>query len=119
MRHLLAALSVLAAVPTLASPPAGPAPAAGSVKEVQIKVTTSGFEPKEVKAKKGQPIALVFTRTTEQTCITAIDMPAEEVKSFELPLNKAVTLTITPKKAGVERFHCSAMGMGDGKLIVE
>lgn len=113
MRHLLAALALLSALPTLAAPPAG------SVKEVQIKVTSKGFEPQVVKAKKGQPISLVFTRTTEETCITAIDMPAEDVKSFELPLNKAVTLTITPKNAGVEKFHCSAMAMGDGKLIVE
>ncbi|HYS80824.1 MAG TPA: cupredoxin domain-containing protein [Anaeromyxobacteraceae bacterium] len=113
MRHLLAALALLSAAPTLAAPPAG------SVKEVQIKVTTKGFEPHEVKAKKGQPISLVFTRTTEDTCITAIDVPAENVKEFALPLNKAVTLTLTPKKAGVEKFHCSAMGMGDGKLIVE
>ncbi len=113
MRHLLVALALLSADPTLAAPPAG------NVKEVQIKVTSNGFEPHEVKAKKGQPIALVFTRTTEETCITAIDMPAENVKEFALPLHKAVTLTVTPKKAGVEKFHCSAMGMGDGKLIVE
>ena len=41
------------------------------------------------------------------------------MKNFELPLHKAVTLTITPRKAGVEKFHCSAMAMGNGKLIVE
>ena len=117
MRHFLAALALVSAAPTFAAPPPeAPAPKA---KEVQIKVTSSGFEPREVKAKKGQPIALVFTRTTEQTCITAIDMPAENVKDFALPLDKAVTLTVTPKKAGVEKFHCSAMAMGDGKLIVE
>ena len=117
MRHLLAALALLSAAPAFAAPPeAGAAPKA---KEVQIKVTSNGFEPQVVKAKKGQPISLVFTRTTEDTCITAVDMPAENVKGFELPLHKAVTLTVTPKKAGVEKFHCSAMAMGDGKLIVE
>ncbi len=114
MRHVLAALALLTAAPALGGPPDAP-----KTKEVQIKVTDYGFEPRQVKAKKDQPIALVFTRTTEQTCITAIDMPAENVKSFELPLHKAVTLTITPRKAGVEKFYCSAMGMGDGKLIVE
>jgi plastocyanin domain-containing protein len=117
MRHLLTTLALLTAVPAFAAPPE--AAAAPKAKEVQIKVTDKGFEPQVVKAKKGQPISLVFTRTTEETCITAIDMPAEDVKSFELPLNKAVTLTITPKKAGVEKFHCSAMAMGNGKLIVE
>jgi len=114
MRHLFAALALLVAAPAFAGPPDAP-----KAKEVQIKVTDNGFEPREVRAKKDQPIALVFTRTTERTCITAIDMPAENVKSFELPLHKAVTLTVTPRKVGVEKFHCSAMGMGDGKLIVE
>ena len=116
MRHLLAALALLSAAPAFAAPPEA---AASNAKTVQIKVTDKGFEPQVVKAKKGQPISLVFTRTTEDTCITAIDMPAENVKELALPLNKAVALTVTPKKAGVEKFHCSAMGMGDGKLIVE
>ena len=114
MRHLLAALALVAAACAIAGPPDAP-----KAQEVQIKVTDNGFEPREVKAKKDQPIALVFTRTTERTCITAIDMPAENVKNFELPLHKSVTLTVTPRKAGVEKFHCSAMGMGNGKLIVE
>ena len=93
MRHFLAALALVSAAPTFAAPPPeAPAPKA---KEVQIKVTSNGFEPQVVKAKKGQPISLVFTRTTEDTCITAVDMPAENVKGFELPLNKAVTLTVT------------------------
>jgi plastocyanin domain-containing protein len=37
---------------------------------------------------------------------------------LDLPLNKPVSVTVTPKKAGVERFHCSAMAMGDGRLDV-
>ena len=39
-------------------------------------------------------------------------------RNLDLPLNKAVSVTVTPKKTGVEPFHCSAMGMGDGKLVV-
>ena len=86
--------------------------------KVEIKVTSDGFEPRVVKVKKGEPVTLVFTRTVERTCITAIDIPAENVKGFELPLNKPVSLTFTPKKAGEEKFHCSAMGMGNGKIVV-
>jgi plastocyanin domain-containing protein len=109
MRHLLVALTLLAAAPALAGEPP----------KIQIKVTDAGFEPREVKIKKGQPTTLVFTRTTDRTCITAIDIPDEKVKDFDLPLNKAVSLTVTPKKAGVEKFHCSAMAMGNGKLLVQ
>jgi plastocyanin domain-containing protein len=103
---------------TLVLAVAAPALAAEPARKVDIKVTDAGFEPREVKAKKGQPLTLVFTRTTDRTCITAIDIPDEKVKGVELPLNKAVAVTVTPKKAGVEAFHCSAMAMGNGKLIV-
>ena len=113
--RLAALLALLVALPVLA---ADKAPAATG-KTIEIKVTDKGFEPKEVKVKKGQPVTLSFLRTTDRTCIKAIDIPAEKVKGFELPLNKAVALTITPAKAGVEKFHCTAMAMGDGKIVVE
>jgi plastocyanin domain-containing protein len=104
---------LLLAVPVLAADP----PAAG--RTVEIKVTEAGFEPREVKARKGEALTLVFTRVTDRTCIRAIDIPDEEVKGFQLPLGEPVSLTITPKKAGVKAFHCSAMGMGNGRIVVE
>jgi plastocyanin domain-containing protein len=85
---------------------------------VVIKVTEDGFQPKDVKAKKGEPITLVFERMTEDTCMTAVDIPDENVKELDLPLKKPVSVTVRPKKAGVEKFHCSAMAMGDGRIIV-
>jgi plastocyanin domain-containing protein len=107
MRHLVIAAALLVAAPALAAP------------TVSIDVTDQGFEPQRVTVKKGEPTTLVFTRRTEQTCITAIDIPAEGVKNLELPLQKPVSVTITPKKKGVEKFHCSAMAMGDGRIVVE
>jgi plastocyanin domain-containing protein len=112
MRKLLMALALLAAAPALAGE-------AKAGKKVEIKVSDAGFEPREVKAKAGEPLTMVFTRTTDRTCITAIDIPDENVKAFKLPLNQAVSLTITPKKAGVEKFHCTAMAMGNGKIVVQ
>lgn len=109
MKKLLLALALTAAAPALAA----------EARKVDIKVTDAGFEPREVKAKKGQPLTLVFTRTTERTCITAVDIPDENVKNLKLPLNQAVSVTVTPKKAGVEKFHCTAMAMGNGKLLVQ
>ena len=116
MRKALFALVLFAAVPTLA---AEAAPSGKEARKVEVKVTDDGFVPREIKAKKGQPTTLVFTRVTDATCITAIDIPDENVNEFQLPLNKPVSLTVTPKKKGVEKFHCSAMAMGDGKIIVE
>lgn len=123
MRHVIALAALLVAAPTFAAEAPGKAPATANAPEsartIEIKVTEAGFEPREVKVKKGEPTKLVFTRKTEQTCITAIDIPDEKVAKFELPLDKPVALTITPKKAGVEAFHCTSMGMGNGKIIVQ
>jgi plastocyanin domain-containing protein len=120
MRHAVALALALAAAPALAAEgKAEPKAAAGQGRRIEIVVSEAGFEPREVKLKKGEPATLVFTRKTERTCITAIDIPAEDVKKLKLPLNQPVALTITPKKAGVEPFHCSAMAMGNGKLVVE
>jgi plastocyanin domain-containing protein len=88
-------------------------------RRIEIVVNETGFSPREVKVKKGEPAKLVFTRVTDRTCITAIDIPAEDVKGLELPLDEPVAVTITPKKAGVEAFHCTAMAMGNGKIVVE
>jgi len=114
---LLAAAPVLAAETSTASP--APASKAAAGRRVEIKVTEDGFVPREIKVKKGEPTTLTFTRVTESTCITAVDIPDEKVQELALPLNKAVSVTVTPKKKGVEKFHCSAMAMGDGKLVVE
>jgi len=99
------------------APPPAAAPAR-TTHTLTIRVTEDGFQPSELKLKKGEPTTLAITRATENTCITAIDIPDEGVKELELPLNKAVTVTLTPKKVGVEKFHCSAMGMGDGRLVI-
>ncbi len=109
------------AVPPPASAPAAaqPASAPAAGRTVEIKVTEAGFQPSVVKARAGQPLTLVFTRVTDRTCVTAIDIPDENVKAFHLPLGRPVSLTITPARAGVEAFHCSAMGMGGGKIVVE
>ena len=115
--RLVALLALVVALPVLAADKA-PAAHAAAARKIEIKVTENGFEPREIKVKKGQPVTLSFLRTTDRTCIKAIDIPAEKVKGFELPLNKPVELTIKPAKAGVEKFHCTAMAMGDGKIVV-
>ena len=120
MRTLVLAVLCLAAPAFAADEPAAAplaAPAAG--RRVEIKITDAGFEPRQVKARKGEPLTLVLTRVTDATCIRAIDIPDAKVKGFELPLDKAVSLTITPGKPGVMAFHCTAMGMGNGQIAVE
>lgn len=119
MFRFLVVASMLALAHVAVGQTPAPAPTASAAQRIDIKVTSAGFEPREIHVKRGHPVVLAFTRVTDRTCITAIDIPDENVKGFELPLGRTVTLTITPAKKGLEPFHCSAMGMGKGRLVVE
>lgn len=80
-------------------------PAANNSQTVSIAVTQDGFVPAQVSVKVGQPVKLVVTRQVEVTCATSLVMKDFGINQ-ELPLNKAVTVTVTPKKAGEYRFAC-------------
>jgi plastocyanin domain-containing protein len=88
------------------TPPAAPT---GVQSRVEMWVTEKGFEPEKIPAKAGQPITLVITRKAERTCATEILFQGQEGKT-ELPLNKTVEVTYTPKASGKITFGC-AMGM--------
>jgi plastocyanin domain-containing protein len=107
----LAAALLLPALPAAAD--AGKA----APQVVQLEVTRDGFIPAEVVVKKGTPVKLVVTRKTERTCATEIVMKDFQVNQ-PLPLEKAVAVTVTPKKAGSYRFACG-MDMIAGVLRVE
>ena len=116
---LFAALALLLSSPVaLAAEPAkgaAPKPAAG--KTVQMTATEDGFIPNRIFAKKGEPLTLVITRTTEKTCSTEIVVKDYGINQ-PLPLNKPVTVTFTPTKSGNVRYACG-MDMNTGLLIVQ
>ena len=95
--------------------PAGAAAKAPQV--VNVTVTRDGFVPAQVAVKQGQPVKLVVTRKVERTCATEIVMKDFGVNQ-PLPLEQAVTVTLTPRKAGEYRFACG-MDMIAGVLRVE
>src|SRR5215475_13941734 len=64
---------------------------------VQISVTKDGFTPTPVHVKVGQPLKLVITRKTDDTCATEIVMSEYGIHA-DLPLGKPVTVEFTPKK---------------------
>lgn len=108
MRHLLLAAALLAL--PFAAPAVPP-------QRIELKVTGEGFVPAEVKVKKGQPVEMVVTRTTDRTCAKQIVIKDAGI-SRDLPLDKAVTVSFTPAKAGKVRYACS-MDMIAGVLVVE
>lgn len=92
-------------------------PAAADVQVVELAVTSKGFEPSTVTVKSGKPVKLVVTRKTERTCATEIVMKDFGVNQ-PLPLEKPVTVVVTPKGPGQYRYACG-MNMIAGTLKVQ
>jgi plastocyanin domain-containing protein len=112
--HLLAAALLLAALPAAARAADQARPAAGAT--VAVKVTLDGFEPSRVPARKGQPLTLVITRTTDTTCATEIVVKEYGIDT-PLPLGTPVSVTFTPTRSGQVKFAC-AMDMVGGVVVV-
>ncbi len=86
------------------------------VRTVQMTVTQDGFEPSKVKAKKGEKLRLVVTRKTDKTCATEIVIPGYGINQ-KLPLDKPVTVELTPKASGEIKYACG-MDMISGVIFV-
>ena len=94
-------------------------PAKKGSEKLEIAVTDKGFEPDTVEVAKGQPVELVFTRKTDQTCIKEVilDTGAKKVQK-PLPLNKPVTIKTKFTKAGDLKYVCN-MNMFSGTVKVQ
>jgi plastocyanin domain-containing protein len=90
--------------------------AAEQPRTIEIAVTPKGFEPARVKVTKGQPLKRVVTRKTDETCATQIVIAGENIEA-DLPLDKPVTLSFTPKRTGEIHYACG-MDMITGVLEV-
>jgi plastocyanin domain-containing protein len=120
---LLAATAAPGPATTSAAPPAAPSqevpgttPAALPARTIKMTVTKKGFHPDSIKVKKGQPLHLLITRKTDETCATEIVF--EDTKaSTDLPLNKEVAVDYTPTTSGEIGYACE-MGMVRGVLVV-
>jgi len=84
---------------------------------IDMTVTKRGFAPERVTVQKGEPVRLVVTRQTDQTCAKEIVISDAGVRET-LPLDKPVTIEFTPQKTGEIRYACG-MDMVSGVLVVE
>lgn len=116
-----------AQAPAAAAKPSEVAPAApvaevqrgpDGVRIVALTVTESGYEPSPVTLKKGEPVKLVVTRKTEQTCATEVVMEEHNINT-PLPLNTPVEIAFTPSKTGELRYGCGMAKMISGVFMVE
>ena len=85
---------------------------------VEIKVTEKGYEPSPITLKKDQPVKLVVTRTTEETCANEVVLDEYNINTA-LPLNQPVEIAFTPNKSGELKYGCAMDKMISGVFKVE
>ena len=83
----------------------------------EIAVGTEGFTPASVRARKGEPVTLVFTRVTDATCGNEVVVPSHDIE-VKLPLEEPVEITLVPDKSGEITFGCGMDMMLQGKVVV-
>lgn len=126
-RILLPLLATLALVAACKSEPAQSAqpqrtaqaaqtpPAAKPVDgRIEIEATADGFTPSRIEAEAGKPLTLIFKRTVERSCMTAVVFPSLDIEE-DLPLDTPVEIQVTPKAGETIGFECP---MGHGKSTI-
>jgi len=81
-------------------------------KGVVVKVTASGFEPKEVTVKKGEKISFVNSDTKVHKIESDSDFKTDEMKSGDI-------WTFPCNEQGTFAYHLSKYPEIEGKVIVE
>ena len=101
-----------------AAPPSADPKSAASIASIRgeparVEVTAHGFEPSRVPLNFGRQ--LVFRRTSEKTCATAVVFPGLRIEK-QLPLNIDVTVDLPATAHGDLTFQCG-MGMYKSKVV--
>ncbi|TQF10282.1 copper transporter [Myxococcus llanfairpwllgwyngyllgogerychwyrndrobwllllantysiliogogogochensis] len=100
------------------SAPTVPEKRENGVRVVELTVTEKGYEPSPVTLKKGEPVKLVVTRKTDQTCATEVVMDGYDINT-PLPLNQPVDISFTPKESGKLVYGCAMGKMISGVFLVD
>lgn len=88
---------------------------ADGIQRVTLGFGRLNYNPAAIRVRRGIPVALTADRTVGG-CFSSFVIPELNVwKQFS---ETDRTITFTPNRSGTFRFTC-AMGMGDGRLIVE
>lgn len=79
-------------------------------------IVKGGFNPSTIAVRKGETTTLNFTRRDSNPCLEEVVLSDFKIKKY-LPMNKKVSIPITPEKAGKYDITCG-MNMFHGKIIV-
>jgi plastocyanin domain-containing protein len=83
--------------------------------EIRVEVNARGYEPAEVTAAAGQPVRLLFTRTTDEGCGQQLVFPSLNIRR-DLPLDETVAVDIDMPESGRVAFTCG-MAMYEGAVV--
>ncbi|EKD85166.1 MAG: hypothetical protein ACD_38C00074G0009 [uncultured bacterium] len=84
----------------------------------EIDITVSGgYSPEVISVPVGKTTRMNFFRTDPTDCLSEVVLPDFKIRK-ELPLNKKISVEITPKKTGEFGYTCG-MNMYHGKIIVK
>jgi plastocyanin len=83
---------------------------------IRINVTSSGYEPAQINAKRGQPVKLAFYRADARGCAGTVVFPQLNVRR-QLNAGETTVVEVTPAESGEITFTCG-MGMYKGALVV-
>lgn len=77
-------------------------------------IVDGGYEPSVIKVKQSKPITLTFLRKDPTSCLEEVIFPDYRIKEY-LPLNKPVTVTLSPPHPATSNFYCG-MNMFHGRI---
>lgn len=80
-------------------------------------IVDGGYNPSSISIPKVQTTKINFTRKDPSSCLEEVVFSDFKIKKY-LPLNKTVTIDITPQKSGSYDFACG-MNMFHGKVVVK
>jgi len=93
----------------------GPSPT-GEVQDINLKITSRGYEPSTQTLKKGVPVRLHLQADSDAGCARAFTIPEFGIKTIVSPGGSDV-VEFTPTEDGQLPFSCS-MGMARGSFNV-
>lgn len=79
-------------------------------------IVDGGYSPEIISVPKGKITKINFIRKDPSSCLEEVVLGDFKIRKF-LPLNKKVTIEVTPQKKGEYGFACG-MNMFHGKIIV-
>lgn len=89
-----------------------------TVKNNQVDILVQGgYKPEVITIPQNKTTTINFLRRDKSSCLEEVVLSDFKIKKF-LPVDKKVSIQITPKEKGEFRFSCG-MNMFHGKVIVK